>query len=112
VLRNGPYDTTSLSVSSLLKCHASALHRPLLTADTLDSEAVRLLLGEDFEWPNLPILVFAPSVGPVSLLLGALHRFEVVLKRYERMPNNVVVRFVVQRDDGNVMSDYYYLLAP
>jgi hypothetical protein len=83
----------------------------LWTEDTLDSRGVRSLLQSDFEWLNLPMIVSAPSADPVYLPPGAPYRFEVVLKRYDRMPNNVVVRFVVHTNYGDIMSDYFYLLA-
>ena len=69
------------------------------------------MLESDFEWLNLPMIVSAPSADPVYLPAGAPYRFVVVLKRYDRMPNNVVVRFVVHTNYGDIMSNYFYLLA-
>lgn len=80
------------------------------TADTLNSNAVRTLVQSDFEWSNLPLIVSAPPKDPIYLPPGAPYRFEVVLKNYFRMPNNVVLRFVVT-NYGDRMSDYFYLLA-
>ena len=42
---------------------------------------------------------------------GIAWRVAVVLKRYDRMPHNVAVRFVVHTNYGDMMSDYFYLLA-
>lgn len=81
------------------------------TKDTIDSRAVQSLLQSDFEWSNLPMIVSAPPADPVYLPPGAPYRFEVALKNYARMPNNVVVRFVAHTNYGNVMSDYFYLLS-
>lgn len=80
-------------------------------ADTLDSNGIRSLLQSDFEWSNLPMVVSAPPADPVYLPPGAPYRFEVVLKKYARLPNNVAIRFVAHTNYGDVMSDYFYLLS-
>jgi hypothetical protein len=79
------------------------------TRDTVDSDGVRSLLQSDFEWSNLPMVVWASSADPVSLPPGASRKVEVVLKKYQRMPNNVVIRFIAHTNYGEVISDYFYL---
>ena len=67
--------------------------------------------GEECTWPNLPTLAWAAARDPIHLRGGDPYRFEVVLRDYHRLPNNVVVRFVVATSQGQVFSDYFYLLA-
>jgi hypothetical protein len=81
------------------------------TRDTIDSESIRALVQNDFEWPNLPIIVRVSSMEAVTLAPGASHRFNIVLKRWARMPNNVIVRFVVETDGVDSYSGYLYLLG-
>jgi hypothetical protein len=69
------------------------------------------LRGEECKWPNLPILVWATPGDPIYLRGGEPYRFEVVLRDYHRLPNNVVIRFVVGTNYGQVFSHYFYLLA-
>ena len=77
----------------------------------MTSSDIRPLAEGDFEWSGLPLRASAPAADPVYLPPGAPYRFQVVLKKYVRMPNNVVLRFVVHTNYGDAMSDYFYLLA-
>ena len=67
-------------------------------------------VGEECEW-NLPILTWAKVGDPIYVRGHEPYRFEAVLRDYYRLPNNVVIRFVVETNHGQVFSDYYYLLA-
>jgi hypothetical protein len=82
------------------------------TTDTVSPSALRALVqSTHYEWSNVPLVVSAPPKDPIYLPAGAPYRFEVVLKNYRRMPNNVVLRFVVHTNYGDTMSNYFYLLA-
>jgi hypothetical protein len=67
--------------------------------------------GEQCAWPDLPILAWAAARDPIHLRGGDPYRFQIVLRDYHRLPNNVVLRFVVATSQGHVFSDYFYLLA-
>jgi hypothetical protein len=74
-------------------------------------EVIRTLLSLHYEWANLPVVTAVDIENPVHIPPGAAFRFNLVLKNYNRMPNNVVVRFVVGTDTGEAKSGLYYLLA-
>jgi hypothetical protein len=91
-----------------------ALNASSRTDKPLTAQELCLLLsigGEQCEWPNLPTLVWAAPGDPIYLRGREPYRFEVVLRDYHRLPNNVVIRFVVATNNGQVFSDYFYLLA-
>ncbi|MBZ5680741.1 MAG: hypothetical protein LAO24_11625 [Acidobacteriia bacterium] len=80
-------------------------------ATAMTSKDIRPIVQDDFEWSGLPMRVAGPLTDPVYLPPGAPYRFEIVLKKYVRMPNNVVLRFFVHTNYGDVVSGYFYLLA-
>jgi hypothetical protein len=68
------------------------------------------IIGDECQW-TLPLFAQAIVRDPIYLDGHAPYRFEVVLRDYHRLPNNVVLRFVVETNRGSAFSDYYYLLA-
>jgi hypothetical protein len=67
-------------------------------------------VGKECRW-DLPLMARTAIRDPIYLNGHAPYRFELVLRDYHRLPNNVVVRFVVETNKGPVSSRYYYLLA-
>jgi len=65
----------------------------------------------DYEWGGVPKTVTADIEDPVRIAPGDAYRFNVVLKKYSRMPNNVLLRFVLDAEKGTFKSEPYYLLA-
>ena len=56
-------------------------------------------LGEDSQW-ELPILTRTIIRDPIYLNGQPPYRFELVLRDYHRLPNNVVIRLVVETNKG------------
>ena len=104
-----PFPTAWLAneaVADALKSHEDP-KTPLTAADLCLLMAIS---GEECQW-DLPVSARTVIRDPIYLSGHAPYRFEVVLRDYHRLPNNVVIRFVVETNTGPVSSDYYYLLA-
>jgi hypothetical protein len=65
----------------------------------------------NYEWSGLPIPILVDIDDPLHVPPDAPYRMEVILKNYNRMPNNVVIRFLIRSDAGISKSSYIYLLA-
>jgi len=65
----------------------------------------------DYEWGGVPKTVTADIEDPVRIAPGDAYRFNVVLNNYNRMPNNVLLRFVLDAEKSTFKSEPYYLLA-
>ena len=70
----------------------------------------RSMVGKECRW-DVPLMARTAIRDPIYLNAHAPYRFELVLRDYHRLPNNVVIRFVVETNKGPVSSRYYYLLA-
>ena len=72
----------------------------------------RLVGGSlEYEWTGLPLAAVADIADPVRIAAADVYRFNVVLRRYAKMPNNVLLRFVLGIEKTLSKSDPYYLLA-
>jgi hypothetical protein len=107
-----PLPPTRIRVDNDLVDIGAEVNDRLKSGLPVTAEFVRgLLLALDYEWPNIPIRVLADPQDPIYLPPEGPYRFNVVLREYHRMPNNVVLRFVLGTNRGEVLSDYFYLLA-
>jgi hypothetical protein len=65
----------------------------------------------EYEWGGLPKTITADIEDPVRIAPGDTYRFNIVLKEYHRLPNNVLLRFVLGVEKDVFKSEPYYLLA-
>lgn len=65
----------------------------------------------DYEWGALPKMVTADIEDPVRIAPGDAYRFNLVLRQYSRLPNNVLLRFALGVEKNVFKSEAFYLLA-
>jgi hypothetical protein len=63
----------------------------------------------DYVWTNVPIPVSNYLPDPVRVSVGGVYRFNLLLRRYYRMPTDVLLRFVLRADDKTIKSSSVYL---
>lgn len=105
-------DEVSKDVSVRKRAEEEAAENPdlKLNPNNLSRGLCAVLAGSgDYVWTNVPITVTKYIPDPIRVSAGGVYRFNLVLRKYYRMPTDVLLRFVLRVDDKIIRSSPFYL---